>query len=238
MSDLEIFELGLSLARVLGGEKEAIADLELLLKRHPEMFDGIADLKNVIEAVAKTPDIVMENPKSKLDNEVIAAKALNEAKMGDIGIRNDSGTNVIFHANKSALRNIKRLERMLIAGGDVRSLHTPDSDAWMGASDKSPGAKALSATDAEIIPNAQNTHKALQDLLSAQKTPKEAAKILSRTLSASKSLALVLELLEGSKWSVKLQEAQRKELDLCKENPKKLERILGKILNHQKERSM
>ncbi|MGP1561306.1 MAG: hypothetical protein ACTTIC_04370 [Helicobacteraceae bacterium] len=233
MSDLEIFELGLSLARVLGGEKEAIADLELLLKRHPEMFDGIADLKNVIEAVAKTPDIVMENPRFKKAPEILAAKALSDKKMGDIIIKNDSGTNVIFHANKSDLRNLARLKRLSVAGENAAS-HTAEQ-VRTGASGMS---SILSATDAEIIPNAQNTHKALQDLLSAQKTPKEAAKILSRTLSASKSLALVLELLEGSKWSVKLQEAQRKELDLCKENPKKLERILGRILNHQKERSM
>ncbi len=31
-------------------------------------------------------------------------------KMGDVAIRNDNGTNVIFHANKKKISEFKRLE--------------------------------------------------------------------------------------------------------------------------------
>ena len=33
-------------------------------------------------------------------------KKLNDRKMGEVGIRNDSGTNVIYHANKKRLKNL------------------------------------------------------------------------------------------------------------------------------------
>ena len=44
MSDLEIFQIAGAIALALKGEKEAIADVELLLKRHPEMFEDIRDV--------------------------------------------------------------------------------------------------------------------------------------------------------------------------------------------------
>ena len=41
---------------------------------------------------------------------VLSAKKLDDKKMGDVAIRNDNGTNVIFHANKKKISEFKRLE--------------------------------------------------------------------------------------------------------------------------------
>ena len=45
--ELALFNLGKSLVELLG-EEQAIADLELLFKRHPEMFKDIKKLKNLL----------------------------------------------------------------------------------------------------------------------------------------------------------------------------------------------
>ena len=113
MSDLEIFQIAGAIALALKGEKEAIADVELLLKRHPEMFENAKDVVNTINKVVSEPEIIMDNPsvsKYKSKNEVLSAKKLDDKKMGDVAIRNDNGTNVIFHANKKKISEFKRLE--------------------------------------------------------------------------------------------------------------------------------
>ena len=113
MSDLEIFQIAGAIALALKGEKEAIADVELLLKRHPEMFENAKDVVNTINKVVSEPEIIMDNPsvsKYPSKNEVLSAKKLDDKKMGDVAIRNDNGTNVIFHANKKKISEFKRLE--------------------------------------------------------------------------------------------------------------------------------
>ena len=113
MSDLEIFQIAGAIALALKGEKEAIADVELLLKRHPEMFENAKDVVNTINKVVSEPEIIMDNPsvsKYKSKNEVLSAKKLDDKKMGDVAIRNDNGTNVIFHENKKKISEFKRLE--------------------------------------------------------------------------------------------------------------------------------
>lgn len=110
MSDLEIFQIAGAIALALKGEKEAIADVELLLKRHPEMFENAKDVVNTInKVVSKYPS----------KNEILSAKKIDDKKMGDVAlglsmiisgsltIRNDNGTNVIFHANKKKYQNLK-----------------------------------------------------------------------------------------------------------------------------------
>lgn len=62
MSDLEIFQIAGAIALALKGEKEAIADVELLLKRHPEMFENAKDVVNTINKVVSEPEIIMDNP--------------------------------------------------------------------------------------------------------------------------------------------------------------------------------
>ncbi|RAX54420.1 hypothetical protein CCY99_03445 [Helicobacter sp. 16-1353] len=85
MSDreLKVFILGKILVDLLG-EKEAIADLELLYERHPEMFRDREEVAEVIERVINEPEIVMKNPQNKRDDEILVAKMLDERKMGDV----------------------------------------------------------------------------------------------------------------------------------------------------------
>ena len=110
MSDLEIFQIAGAIALALKGEKEAIADVELLLKRHPEMFENAKDVVNTINKVVSEPEIIMDNPQYTKEKEILSAKKLDDKKMGDVAIRNDNGTNVIFHANKKKISEFKRLE--------------------------------------------------------------------------------------------------------------------------------
>lgn len=102
--ELALFNLGKSLVELLG-EEQAIADLNLLYERHPEMFKTEDEVMEVIDKVVSEPEIIKINPKAKKDKDFMVAKKLDNKKMGDIGIRNDSGTNVIYHANKKVLPN-------------------------------------------------------------------------------------------------------------------------------------
>ena len=107
--DLEIFELCEVLAEKLHGEKEAIADIKLLYERHPEMFEDIRDVFNTISKTAEKPEIIIDNPQYTKEREILSAKKLDNKKMGEIIIKNDKGTNVIFHANKKRAREFKSL---------------------------------------------------------------------------------------------------------------------------------
>ena len=126
------------------------------------MFKDIKEVSKIIEEVVKEPDLIMKNPKAKNNNDYIVAKkeiSVQEKKMADIGIRNDDGTNIIFHANKQDKRNFKRLLNKVADGGAVLSLHTP-SQAWMGGNDKSSGVNTLSSTDENILTNSKNESQA------------------------------------------------------------------------------
>lgn len=110
MSDLEIFQIAGAIALALKGEKEAIADVELLLKRHPEMFENAKDVVNTINKVVSEPEIIMDNPQYTKEKEILSAKKLDDKKMGEVINKNDNGTNVIFHANKKNIKKFKQLE--------------------------------------------------------------------------------------------------------------------------------
>ncbi|RBQ27639.1 hypothetical protein [Arcobacter sp. CECT 9188] len=111
MSDLEIFQLAGAIALALKGEKEAIADVELLLKRHPEMFKNVKDVVNTINEVVKEPEIIMDNPRKEIGG-ILTAKKLNNKRIGDVIIKNEKGTNRILHANKSRFSKFKTLEKI------------------------------------------------------------------------------------------------------------------------------
>lgn len=49
---MHLFRLGDRLANALGGDKQAMADLQLLYKRYPEMFANLKDLINTIVSKA------------------------------------------------------------------------------------------------------------------------------------------------------------------------------------------
>ena len=103
-SELEIFKLCERLAELLG-DKEAIADLNILLERHPEMFVGKEQVYNLIKKVVNDPEIIIKNPTPKSDQDYIAGSRLNEQKMGEIGIHKDENISKIYHANE---KNIKK----------------------------------------------------------------------------------------------------------------------------------
>ncbi len=162
MSDLEIFQIAGAIALALKGEKEAIADVELLLKRHPEMFENAKDVVNTINKVVSEPEIIMDNPsvsKYKSKNEILSAKKIDDKKMGDVAIRNDNGTNVIFHANKKRAREFKSLlkKQQLV---ETPTLSTPSDKPTRGltANDLLSSSKEHSTvTNKDII--AQNSEK-------------------------------------------------------------------------------
>ncbi|TKX28027.1 hypothetical protein, partial [Campylobacter aviculae] len=156
MSDkeLEIFELCERLSELLG-DKEAIADLKKLYINHPEMFKDMQDVSNTIKEVVKEPELIIKNPRPKNEKDFIAVKHLQNTKqkIGDIGIRNDKGTNVIFHANKSSNRNFKRFvkKNVVVTGEAVHSLHTSRPAELGGNNQTLSGANAHSATTEKII---------------------------------------------------------------------------------------
>ena len=156
MNKLTIFTLCKALVELVGKE-QALADLQLLYKRHPEMFRDENEVAEVIEQVVRKPDLIMKNPKAKSDKDYIVVKKSLDSqpnKMADIGISDKNGECVIFHANKQDKRNFNRFLNKAVANGEaVRSLHTP-SQARMGGNEKSSGANALSsATKDNSTPN-------------------------------------------------------------------------------------
>ena len=109
-SELEIFKLCERLAELLGDE-EAIADLNMLLERHPEMFVGKEQVYNLIKKVVNDPEIIIKNPTPKSDQDYIAGSRLNEQKMGEIGIRKDENISKIYHANEKNIKKIGQLDK-------------------------------------------------------------------------------------------------------------------------------
>lgn len=167
MNNSEIFELGLTLAHALNGEPKAIADLKVLFVRHPEMFENLEDLRNTIKEVALSPEIIMQNNKPKgNDIEIIAAKRLDDKKMGDIGIRNTGAANVVFHANKTRLNNFERLEkkaRQQNTTTDGRDAHTPYTQA-QSLDGRLVQKNISSVADSRIITQPLSKEKALSAL--------------------------------------------------------------------------
>ena len=121
------FNLCKSLVTLVGKE-QALADLQLLYKRHPEMFRDKNEVAEVIDKVVSEPDLIMKNPFFIKENEILVAKKLDSEKMGDVIIKSTKDNAEIFHANKKRLRDFSRLQRLKAKkeadGGDALSLHT------------------------------------------------------------------------------------------------------------------
>ena len=105
-----LFTLCKALVELLGKEK-ALADLQLLYKRHPEMFRDESEVEEIIEQVVREPDLIIKNPKAKSDRDFMVFKKLDDKKMGDVGIRNDNGVNIIFHTNKKNISKFRKIEK-------------------------------------------------------------------------------------------------------------------------------
>ncbi|WP_258864484.1 hypothetical protein [Helicobacter sp. MIT 01-3238] len=124
---LRIFELCNELATLLS-DKQAIADLQVLLDRHPEMFRDIESVENLIKNVIEKPDIIVKNPTPQSEKDYIAGKKLDDKKMGEVGIRKDGNASKIFHANEKRLKNLGLLAKKEIVV-DGRCAHTPYTQA-------------------------------------------------------------------------------------------------------------
>ena len=109
---LRIFELCNELATLLS-DKQAIADIKRLYEKHSEdkMFKDMEEVAQMIKAVAQKPEIITE---AKTPNALLAAKRLDNQKMGDIVIVNNDGQNVIIHANKKRLSAFEKLKASLV----------------------------------------------------------------------------------------------------------------------------
>ena len=108
--ELALFNLSKSLVELLG-EEQAIADLELLFKRHPEMFKDIKEVKELIDKVVSEPDIIINNPSPRSEKDYIVGKKLNDKKMGEVGIRKDENISKIFHANEKNIKKLRQLDK-------------------------------------------------------------------------------------------------------------------------------
>ncbi len=153
---LEIFELCERLSELLG-DKEAIADLQKLYDRHPEMFDSMKDVSHTIEEVVSNPEIIAKNRKARNEKDFIVAKRLNERKMADVGIRNDSGVNVIFHANKKHIKKFNKMKeekQMLVEASSAKAAPTR-SDHYASNSNELP--KCHEAPSTSITTISQNS---------------------------------------------------------------------------------
>ena len=161
---LKIFELCKQLAELLG-DKEAIADIKLLYNRHPEMFKDFKEVSSVIDEVVKEPEIITN---AKRDGAILVAKKLtNNHKMGEVGIENDSGTNVIFHANQKKISEFTKLERnsqLLVETPSAKAAPTRLDRCADNSKDLSMCDKALSTATPYQSPNANSI---LQTLLQA-----------------------------------------------------------------------
>ncbi|EOC6269831.1 hypothetical protein ACI6DR_001455 [Campylobacter upsaliensis] len=165
---LKIFKLCNELHKLLG-DKEAIADLKKLHSNHPEMFKDVKEVANIIEEVVYKPEIIIKNPRPKSAKDYIVIKHLDndKDKIGDVGIRNDGGTNIIFHTNISANRNFKRLAKkeVVVAGEAVHSLHTSRPAELGGNNRRLSGANAHSATTKDTIPQPSKESQATTNAL-------------------------------------------------------------------------
>lgn len=150
MSDLEIFKISITLMEALNGDREAIADLSGFVKNHPEMFKNNEEVAKTISEVLLEHNLVSKNHRTKAENDLFVAKRnlSFEDKMGDVGIRNEEGTNRIYHVLKRnpnefnrLLRRAERLQ-LLVETSKTHTSRPAEQDADINIS----GDKTHSAT--------------------------------------------------------------------------------------------
>ncbi|MCR2062032.1 hypothetical protein [Campylobacter helveticus] len=178
MSDRELalFTLCKALVTLLG-EEQAIADLTLLYERHPEMFENKEGVKKLIEKVVSEPDVIKINPKAKSDKDFMVAKILDDKKMVDIGIRNDNGTNIVFHTNKkniSRFYKFKKDAQVLVETPSTEVAPTWSDHCADKSNDLSRDIKILSTPDNAIMPQpsqeSQEANAMMEQMLKMQES--------------------------------------------------------------------
>ncbi|WP_299549540.1 hypothetical protein [uncultured Helicobacter sp.] len=172
MSDkeLEIFELCEKLVDLLG-DKEAIADLQTLLDRHPEMFQNKKQVASLIKKVVNDPEIIINNPTPKSEKDYIAGKKLNEKKMGEVGIRKDENISKIFHANEKNVKKMGQLDKKEVVYKQSM-VGTPTSYTQAQSLDERLVQKNISSTANEIIPQQDKSAKDFKSKLKEFNTKK------------------------------------------------------------------
>ena len=152
--ELALFNLGKSLVELLGEEQ---ADLELLFKRHPEMFKDIKEVKKLIDKVVSEPEIILKNPRARDNKDYIAYKQLDDKKMGDVGIRRSDNINYIFHANKKKISELDRLKENIkkqMVGSPISYTQAQSLDGLVQ--------KNISSASENILPNSTYQSQATQ----------------------------------------------------------------------------
>ena len=139
---LRIFELCNELATLLS-DKQAIADIKRLYEKHSEdkMFKDMEEVAQMIKAVAQKPEIITE---AKTPNALLAAKRLDNQKMGDIVIVNNDGQNVIIHANKKRLSAFEKLKASLVETPTPSTHRDLPTEELIAQKDELSGANARS----------------------------------------------------------------------------------------------
>lgn len=164
MSDLEIFKISITLMEALNGDREAIADLSGFVKNHPEMFKNNEEVAKTISEVLLEHNLVSKNHRTKAENDLFVAKRnlSFEDKMGDVGIRNEEGTNRIYHVLKRnpnefnrLLRRAERLQ-LLVETSKTHTSRPAEQDADINIS----GDKTHSATvtKSKIVAGGRDAH--------------------------------------------------------------------------------
>lgn len=220
MSDkeLEIFKLCERLTELLG-DKEAIADLKVLWKRHPEMFKDMQEVSKTIQEVVSKPEIAVDANKDNRDYEVIkVAKILNTEKMADVVIKNEKGTNEIFHANKKRIGEFDRLK----SKENLLQVETPTPSTrqlnGLELIDKNlSSANALSTIDNSIIPQTNENQSIAEQIKAESKdfdtlSTNERLALLEKNQQAIAGMQSIKDLQEQNKDSMGLkQEAESKD---------------------------
>ncbi len=106
------------------------------------------------------PEIIRENPKAINDKDFMLYKQLGNKKMADVGIRNDEGTNIIFHANKknvSKSNYFKKNKQMLVETPSAKAAPTRSNHCADKSNDLSRDSKVLSTSANDIMPQKEQS---------------------------------------------------------------------------------
>ncbi len=177
--ELAIFHLCKSLVALLG-EEQAIADLTLLYKRHPEMFKNKDEVKEVIEKVVSEPEIIIKNPSPMSEKDYIAGKKLNDKKMGEVGVRQDENIVKIFHANEKNVKKLKQLDKKEVVYKQPM-VGTPTSYTQAQSLDERLVDNNISSTATDIIPQSATS---LENKTNLTKVSESALKRMQQKIDA------------------------------------------------------
>lgn len=117
----------------------------------------------------------MENKNLEIFELGLALKKLNIEKMGDVGIRNEDGTNIIFHTNKINIKKFKQFEKKQLMVG------TPNSYTQAQSLDERLVQKHISSPAKDIIAQNFDTEiKSIENTLTSKSSIAQKEKALNK----------------------------------------------------------